>query len=171
VIGQLDNGHNETIEMEHEHVDDLIHMENPGQSREKASPLYTPGAVGDSEQYQESDKHDGDEIFLGNIDSFIKEDSVVVENDPTENEGDENVDNILDALRDDHLADGEGWEDDAWGSAEVFDEMPLDVASKEVDVDEADMALQSVADGAEEENEEEDDNEGWEDEDIFDDLA
>ena len=88
-----------------------------------------------------------------------------------ENEGDENVDNILDALRDDHLADGEGWEDDAWGSAEVFDEMPLDVASKEVNVDEADMALQSVADGAEEENEEEDDNEGWEDEDIFDDLA
>ena len=49
--------------------------------------------------------------------------------------------------------------------------MPLDVASKEVNVDEADMALQSVADGAEEENEEEDDNEGWEDEDIFDDLA
>eukprot|EP00944_MAST-04C_sp_MAST-4C-sp1_P013174 g13174.t1 len=168
VIGQLDNGHNETIEMEHEHVDDLIHMENPGQSREKASPLYTPGAVGDSEQYQESDKHDGDEIFLGNIDSFIKEDSVVVENDPTENEGDENVDNLLDALRDDHLADGEGWEDDAWGDAEVFDEMPLDISSKEVTVVEADMGPQSVAVGAEEE---EDDNEGWEDEDIFDDLA
>ena len=34
------------------------------------------------------------------------------------------------------------------------------------------MGPQSVAVGAEEEeNEEEDDNEGWEDEDIFDDLA
>ena len=165
VIGQLDNGHNDTIQTDQEHV------ENPGQGQEKASLSYIPGAVDNSEQYQESDNHDGDEIFLGNVDSFIKDDSVVVENDPTENEGDENVDNILDALRDDHLADGEGWEDDAWGSAEVFDEMPLDVASKEVNVDEADMALQSVADGAEEENEEEDDNEGWEDEDIFDDLA
>ena len=77
VIGQLDNGHNDTIQTDQEHV------ENPGQGQEKASLSYIPGAVDNSEQYQESDNHDGDEIFLGNVDSFIKDDSVVVENDPT----------------------------------------------------------------------------------------